>query len=104
MPYVEIKLIEEVFDADQKRAMIEKVTEAMVDVEGENMRGVTFVVVEVHDHRGCPRGRRRSARLTTWPSWPTPPRPRPARSRQSRAATRSAAVSASPTTSSAKAT
>ena len=46
MPYVEIKLIEEVFDADQKRAMIEKVTEAMVDVEGENMRGVTFVVVE----------------------------------------------------------
>jgi len=46
MPYVEIKLIEEVFDPDQKRAMIEKVTEAMVDVEGENMRGVTFVVVE----------------------------------------------------------
>ena len=46
MPYVEIKLIEEVFDADQKREMIEKVTEAMVDVEGENMRGVTFVVVE----------------------------------------------------------
>jgi 4-oxalocrotonate tautomerase len=46
MPYVEIKLIEEVFDADQKREMIEKVTEAMVEVEGENMRGVTFVVVE----------------------------------------------------------
>jgi 4-oxalocrotonate tautomerase len=46
MPYVEIKLIQDVFDADQKRAMIEKVTEAMVDVEGENMRGVTFVVVE----------------------------------------------------------
>jgi 4-oxalocrotonate tautomerase len=46
MPYVEIKLIEEVFDTDQKREMIEKVTEAMVEVEGENMRGVTFVVVE----------------------------------------------------------
>jgi 4-oxalocrotonate tautomerase len=46
MPYVEIKLIEEVFDADQKREMIEKVTEAMVEVEGENMRGVTFVVVD----------------------------------------------------------
>ena len=46
MPYVDIKLIEGVFDADQKREMIEKVTEAMVEVEGENMRGVTFVVVE----------------------------------------------------------
>jgi 4-oxalocrotonate tautomerase len=46
MPYVDIKLIEGVFDADQKREMIEKVTEAMVEVEGENMRGVTFVVVD----------------------------------------------------------
>jgi 4-oxalocrotonate tautomerase len=46
MPYVDIKLIEGVFDADQKREMIEKVTEAMVDIEGENMRGVTFVVVD----------------------------------------------------------
>ena len=46
MPYVEIKLIEDVFDPDQKREMIEKVTEAMVEIEGENMRGVTFVVVE----------------------------------------------------------
>jgi 4-oxalocrotonate tautomerase len=46
MPYVDIKLIEGVFDADQKREMIEKVTEAMVEVEGENMRDVTFVVVD----------------------------------------------------------
>jgi 4-oxalocrotonate tautomerase len=46
MPYVDIKLIEGVFDADQKREMIERVTEAMVEVEGENMRGVTFVVVD----------------------------------------------------------
>jgi 4-oxalocrotonate tautomerase len=46
MPYVDIKLIEGVFDADQKREMIEKVTEAMIEVEGENMRGVTFVVVD----------------------------------------------------------
>lgn len=46
MPYVDIKLIEGVFDSDQKRDMIEKVTEAMIEVEGENMRGVTFVVVD----------------------------------------------------------
>jgi 4-oxalocrotonate tautomerase len=46
MPYVDIKLIEGAFDADQKREMIEKVTEAMIEVEGENMRGVTFVVVD----------------------------------------------------------
>jgi 4-oxalocrotonate tautomerase len=46
MPYVDIKLIEGVFDTDQKREMIEKVTEAMIEVEGENMRGVTFVVVD----------------------------------------------------------
>jgi 4-oxalocrotonate tautomerase len=46
MPYVTIKLIEDVFDADEKRAMIEKVTEAMVEVEGEVMRPVTWVVLE----------------------------------------------------------
>ena len=46
MPYVTIKLIEDVFDADEKREMIEKVTEAMVEVEGESMRPVTWVVLE----------------------------------------------------------
>ncbi len=45
MPYVDIKLIEGVLDSDQKREMIEKVSEAMIEVEGENMRSVTFVVV-----------------------------------------------------------
>lgn len=46
MPLVNVKLIEGVFDADQKREMIEKLTESMVEIEGENMRGVTWVVVE----------------------------------------------------------
>ena len=46
MPCVNIKLIEGVFDADQKREMIEKVTDAMVEIEGENMRGVTWVVID----------------------------------------------------------
>ena len=46
MPQVTVKLIEGVFDTDEKREMIDKLTETMIDIEGENMRGVTFVVVE----------------------------------------------------------
>ena len=46
MPYVNVKLIEGVLDSDQKREIIEKVTEAMIEIEGENMRGVTWVVVD----------------------------------------------------------
>jgi 4-oxalocrotonate tautomerase len=46
MPLVNVKLIEGVFDETQKQEMIEKVTDAMVEVEGENMRGVTWVIVE----------------------------------------------------------
>lgn len=46
MPLLQVKLIEGVFSADEKRQMIEKLTEAMVSIEGESMRGVTAVVVE----------------------------------------------------------
>jgi 4-oxalocrotonate tautomerase len=46
MPLVNVRLIEGVFDAGQKREMIEKLTETMVEIEGENMRSVTFVVVD----------------------------------------------------------
>ena len=46
MPLVNVKLIEGVFDETQKQEIIEKVTDAMVEVEGENMRGVTWVIVE----------------------------------------------------------
>jgi len=45
MPLVDIHLIEGVFDKSQKQAMIDKVTNAMVEVEGEAMRGVTWVRV-----------------------------------------------------------
>ena len=43
MPFVNVKLIEGVFSADQKRDMIAKLTDTMVAIEGENMRGVTWV-------------------------------------------------------------
>ncbi|MFO7921650.1 MAG: tautomerase family protein [Nioella sp.] len=46
MPLVDIQLIEGVFDTDQKRRMIEEVTETMVGIEGEAMRGVTWVRVQ----------------------------------------------------------
>ena len=46
MPLVTVKLIEGVFDESEKREMIEKITDTMVEIEGENMRGITLVVVE----------------------------------------------------------
>ena len=46
MPFVNVKLIEGVFSADQKKDMIAKLTDTMVSIEGENMRPVTWVVVE----------------------------------------------------------
>jgi 4-oxalocrotonate tautomerase len=46
MPLATIKLIEGVFSAEEKRRMIEKVTEAMLSVEGEALRDKTVVVLE----------------------------------------------------------
>ena len=46
MPLVQVKVIEGIFSDAQKRAIIEKVTDAMVSVEGENMRQVTWVTIE----------------------------------------------------------
>jgi 4-oxalocrotonate tautomerase len=43
MPLVTIDLIKGVFTPKQKEQLIEKVTAAMLEVEGENMRGVTWV-------------------------------------------------------------
>jgi 4-oxalocrotonate tautomerase len=43
MPLVTIDLIEDVFTPDQKADMIEKVTNAVVAVEGEALRPVTWV-------------------------------------------------------------
>ncbi|WP_436642777.1 tautomerase family protein [Microbaculum sp. FT89] len=45
MPLVDIQLIEGVFDKAQKQEMIAKVTDAMIEIEGEAMRGVTWVRV-----------------------------------------------------------
>ncbi len=46
MPLIQVKVIEGVFDATEKTSIIEKLTDAMVSVEGEAMRPVTWVVIE----------------------------------------------------------
>ena len=46
MPLIQVKLIEEVFSPAQKKEMITKLTDAMISIEGENMRGVTWVIIE----------------------------------------------------------
>lgn len=43
MPLVTIDVIEDVFTPDQKADLIDKVTDAMIAVEGEAMRQVTWV-------------------------------------------------------------
>ena len=46
MPLIHVKLIEGVFSSEQKQEMIRKLTDAMVSIEGENMRPVTLCLVE----------------------------------------------------------
>ena len=42
MPLIQVRVIKDVFSKDQKRQIIKKLTDAMVSIEGENMRGVTW--------------------------------------------------------------
>ena len=46
MPLIQVKIIEGAFTEAQKRQMIDKLTDAMVAVEGEAMCPVTWVTVE----------------------------------------------------------
>ncbi len=46
MPLINVKVIEGVFSEDQKADMVKSLTETMVGIEGENMRPVTWVIVE----------------------------------------------------------
>lgn len=46
MPLVQIKLVEGVLSSEQKRQMISRVTDAMVSVEGENLRPFTLVTID----------------------------------------------------------
>ena len=46
MPLTTVKVIEGVFSDEQKAQLINKITEAMIEVEGEGMRDLTWVVIE----------------------------------------------------------
>lgn len=46
MPYINVKLIEGVFTQEQKREIASRLTETMIEIEGENMREVTTVVID----------------------------------------------------------
>jgi 4-oxalocrotonate tautomerase len=46
MPITILKVIEGAFSKEQKAQLIEKITEAEVDVFGEGMRNVTTVIIE----------------------------------------------------------
>jgi 4-oxalocrotonate tautomerase len=46
MPLIQVKIIEGVFSPEQKQEMVKKLTDAMVSIEGENMRQVTMCIVE----------------------------------------------------------
>lgn len=46
MPLIQVKLLEKVFTPEQKQEIISKLTDAMVSIEGENIRKVTWVVIE----------------------------------------------------------
>ena len=46
MPFINIKLIEGVLTDAQKQEMIKKITDTAVEIEGENLRSVTWCVIE----------------------------------------------------------
>jgi 4-oxalocrotonate tautomerase len=46
MSLVHVKVIEGQFDDIQKHELIERLTDAVVEIEGEHMRAATWVVIE----------------------------------------------------------
>lgn len=46
MPFINVKLIDGVFSPAQKQQIAKTLTDAMVSIEGEAMRQVTWVVLE----------------------------------------------------------
>jgi 4-oxalocrotonate tautomerase len=46
MPFIHVTAIEDVFTPEQKAQIAERLTDAMVSVEGENMRAVTWCAIE----------------------------------------------------------
>ncbi len=45
MPHIQVHAIKGVFSKDQKKEVIEKLTDTMVGIEGESLRSVTWVTI-----------------------------------------------------------
>ena len=46
MPFIHVQVIEDVFTPEQKVQIVERLTDAMVSIEGEALRGVTWCAIE----------------------------------------------------------
>ena len=46
MALIQVKVVEGVFTPQQKREIVERLTEVMIDIEGENMRRRVWCLVE----------------------------------------------------------
>jgi 4-oxalocrotonate tautomerase len=46
VPLIQVRVIKDVFSKEQTKQIISKLTDAMVSIEGENMRQVTWCLVE----------------------------------------------------------
>lgn len=45
MPFIDIKVIQGVFTPDEKRELVERVSETVIDVEGEALRPFTTTAI-----------------------------------------------------------
>jgi 4-oxalocrotonate tautomerase len=46
MPFIQVKILEGLYSEEQKEQIIHKLTDAMVSIKGENLRPITWVVIE----------------------------------------------------------
>jgi 4-oxalocrotonate tautomerase len=46
MPLIQVKALKGVFTAPQKQEILERLTETMVEIEGENLRQATVAIFE----------------------------------------------------------
>ena len=53
MPLINVKVIENVFTPEQKKQIITKLTDAMISIEGEALRPVTWVTIEEMKEGNC---------------------------------------------------
>ena len=45
MPLIDVQLIKDVLDAEQKKLVIQKLTDAIASIAGENLRGAIWVKI-----------------------------------------------------------